>query len=287
MLKDYYRLTKPGIIKGNLLSSIAGFLIASRNGFDWTAFVYMMIGLSFVIGSGCVFNNIIDRDIDRKMERTRKRAVANGVISIKNASIFGTVLLFLGLLILFSLLNPLTSCVAFFGWVFYTIVYTLSKRKTSYATLIGSISGAVPPVVGYTAIANRLDLGALLLFTILVVWQMPHFYAIALFRIEDYKKASIPVLPIVDGIDATKLQIVAYIAAFIIVSLLLTFFGYTGIIYLIIMLVLSSYWLYKGVSGYRKDFLSWSKMMFGVSLLVLSGFCFAVLAEKVLFMVRF
>lgn len=229
----------------------------------------MLIGLSLVIASGCVFNNYMDRGIDKKMSRTKKRALVIGTISGKNALIFGSTLLFLGIMIL-SFINLLTVVVAVLGHFFYVIVYGFWKRKSVHGTLVGSISGAVPPIVGYCAVVNRIDIGAVLLFLILVFWQMPHFYAIAVYRRDEYKNAAIPILSVVEGIKTTKTQILFYIVGFGISSSLLFLMGYKGWVYGVVMISLSAYWLFVGVKGFTaEDSDTWGRQMFGLSLVVL------------------
>ncbi len=273
-LKHYYLLTKPGIIYGNSLSVIAGFFLASKESFNPLLFVATLVGIGLVMASGCVFNNYIDRGIDKKMERTKKRALVTKMIPVKNALIFGTILGILGFGLLYVYTNLLTTFIAFIGFFFYVIVYTFSKRKTVYGTVLGSISGAVPPVVGYTAVTNNFDLGALLLFLLLVIWQMPHFYAIAIFRLQDYKEAGIPVLPIKRGITFTKIEIVGYIILFLLTIPFLTLLGYTSYIYLIVMFTLSFIWLLKGVKGFRtKDNTLWARSLFKFSLIILLALC--------------
>jgi protoheme IX farnesyltransferase len=184
-----------------------------------------LIGLSFVIASSCVFNNYIDRHVDAKMARTKKRALATGEISIKNALIFGILLGLIGGSLLLIYTNLLTFFIAFAGFLIYVFPYSFGKYRTSYGTLIGSIAGAAPPLVGYCAVSNHFDLGALILFLIVVFWQMPHFYAIALYRFNDYSRAGIPVLPVKKGAYVTKMHMVLYTVAFIIAAVMLTVVG--------------------------------------------------------------
>jgi protoheme IX farnesyltransferase len=147
----------------------------------------------------------------------------------------------------------------------------LTKRRTKFGTLVGAISGATPPVVGYVAVANRLDAGAIILFLILCLWQMPHFFAIAIYRLKDYTSASVPVYPVKEGILSTKKQILYYIAAFIIAASLLTFFGYTSYAYLGVVVLLGTLWLSLGIKGFRADDDKfWARKMFFASLLVLT-----------------
>jgi len=221
MIKDYYSLTKPGIIFGNAIPAVAGFFLASKGHPNAGLFIAMLVGISFVIASACVFNNYIDRDIDKFMARTKKRALPTGIISGRNALLYAIVLGVIGFSLLLFYTNLLTTFVGFVGFFVYIVLYGISKRRSVYGTIVGSIAGAVPPVVGYVAVTNNFDMGALLLFLILVIWQMPHFYAIAIFREDDYAAASIPVLPIKQGIKATKIHMVLYIAAFLIATVML------------------------------------------------------------------
>lgn len=283
-LKQYYLLTKPGIIRGNALAAIAGYFLASKTtGYDWGAFAAMLAGISLVIGSGCVFNNYLDRGIDKKMERTKQRALVNGDISVQHALLFGGVLGIVGAGILGVYTNLLTMAIAIVGFIFYVVIYGIGKRATVHGTLIGSISGAIPPVVGYTALSNDLDTAALLLFIIMTTWQMPHFYAIAMYRLKDYKAAGIPVLPAVSGMRATKIQILGYIVAFIIASLSLTILGYTGLVYAAIMATIGFIWLARGIAGFKAtDDIVWAKQMFGFSLLALLAFCGSLIIDALL-----
>lgn len=272
-LNTYYLLTKPGILYGNAIAVIAGFFLASRHNIHLNLLAEILIGVSMVIASACVFNNYLDRGIDAKMERTKERAMVKKLISSKNALIYASLLGLLGFFVLFFYINTLTGIIGLIGFFVYIILYGISKRKTIHGTVIGSISGAVPPVAGYTAVTNNFDLAALLLFLILTFWQMPHFYSIALYRSEEYKKANIPVLPLIKGIKHTKIEIILYITAFVISTSLLTIFHYTGYIYLTIILIFGVFWLWKGIKGLRtNDTKKWARKMFGLSLVTLLTF---------------
>jgi heme o synthase len=270
VIKAYYYLTKPGIIYSNVLTAIGGFFLAAKGNINSPILLAMIFGLAFVIASACVINNYIDRDIDSKMARTQKRALVKKIIPGRYALIYATILGLLGFSLLLLYTNFISALVAFIGFFFYVIVYSIGKRSTIYGTIIGSISGAVPPVVGYCAVTNNIDMAALLLFLILVFWQMPHFYAIAIFRKDDYASASIPVLPVKKGLAHTKEQIVLYILAFIIISCMLTFFHFTGYVYLIVMLTLGSMWLILAFQGFRvKDDKVWARKVFFFSLVII------------------
>jgi protoheme IX farnesyltransferase len=234
----------------------------------------LILGISLVIGSACVFNNVMDKDIDQLMERTRHRAMVSGSVSKRNAVIFGTILLALGLLVLRQHTNMRTLLVGLVGFLVYIFLYTPLKRRTHLGTLIGSISGATPLVAGYVAVTNRFDTAALLLFLILVTWQMPHFYAIAIRRLDDYRLAGIPVLPVKKGILITKINIVSYIVVFIVATSLLYFYGYTGKVYLVVVGLIGLAWLWQGMKGFKKniDDKMWAKKTFLFSLVVLLVF---------------
>ena len=272
-LRAYYLLTKPGIIRGNALTATAGFLLASKSDIHLGSLVAMLIGMSLVIASGCVFNNYIDREIDAKMERTKKRALVNGDIGVSSAIIYAVILGLLGFTVLLRYTNILTASLGFIGFIDYVILYGYFKRRSTLGTIIGSISGAMPIVAGYTSVTNRLDLGAFLLFTILVCWQMPHFFAIAIYRLKDYKTAGLPVLPIKKGIEPTKIQIMLYVAGFLAATCALTAFGYTGYTYLAVMLLLGAYWLWRSIQGATtSDNTRWARNMFLLSLIVITVF---------------
>ena len=190
--RSYYRLTKPGIIYGNALMFAAGFFLGSWGGINWPLFFVALLGLSLVMASACVFNNYADRDLDKKMERTKTRALASGTISLNAAYIYGLVLAFLGFGTLYFFSTYLSFLVALVGFATYVFVYTPLKPKTSLALYIGAVAGATPPVVGYTAVTGTFDIWALGLFVAIFVWQLPHFIAIATYRYEEYTAAGVP-----------------------------------------------------------------------------------------------
>lgn len=283
MLKSYYALTKPGIIRGNAITAIGGFFFASRGMLDLGLLLAMLVGLSLIIASSCVINNFTDRHIDKQMSRTKNRALVSGEIPGRNALIYAAALGIIGSLILGLFINLLTLIAALFGMFAYVVLYGIGKRLTVHGTLIGSISGSIPPVVGYTAVTNQLDITALLLFIILVFWQMPHFYAIAIYRMRDYTAAKIPVLPVVNGVKATKNQIVAYIIGFVVVTQALTLFGGASYTYAVIMLFAGLAWLWLALRGFQaKDDIRWAKSIFGYSLVVILIFSITISLDTLL-----
>lgn len=273
-LKRYLQVTKPGIIFGNLISTVGGFLLATQGRLDWTLLLATVAGLSLVVASGCAINNCIDRDIDARMARTQKRVLVTGDMSPKAALAHGFVLGLAGFATLAIWTNVLALCCALFGFLIYVGVYSLyMKRKSVYGTLVGSLSGAVPPVAGYCAASGRFDSGAAILLLMFCLWQMPHSYAIAIFRFKDYEAAKIPVLPVVKGISEAKQQIVLYILAFAVATLLLVFYGYAGYGYLAVACATSLWWLKMALSGYKEstDDRVWARQVFFFSIITVTA----------------
>ncbi len=273
MISEYYWLTKPGIIYGNAITTIGGFFLASKGQIDWLLLVAVLFGISFVIASACVFNNIMDRDIDAKMGRTQHRAMVSGAISKSNAGIFGIILGLIGFSILWFYTNPLAMLIGFVGFFVYVAIYSPLKKRSVHATLVGTIPGSAPLIAGYCAVTNNFDKGALILFIIMVTWQMAHFYAIAIRRNKEYAAASVPVMSVKKGTLATKKYIMFYIVAYIAAIFLLYWFGFTGIYYLIVMELLALVWFYRGAQGFKTiDDSLWAKRMFKFSLVLLLAF---------------
>jgi heme o synthase len=273
--KNFYSLTKPGVLYGNAITAAAGFLLASKGSIDLWLFTTMFIGTTLVIASACVLNNFLDQDIDSIMDRTKKRAIVNGDIKGSHAVIFSIVLGILGILILYRFTNLLVVILGLVGFIVYVLFYgMLSKRLSIHGTLVGSVSGAIPILAGYVAVTNSIDLGALLVFLALFFWQMPEFYSIAIYRLKEYKKAGIPVMPVVKGIKSTTIQIFIYTILFVASTLLLTPYGYTGLAYFVIMSFLGGYWLWLGAQGFDADDPDkWARKMFRFSLIILLAYC--------------
>lgn len=272
--KSYTSLVKPGIIIGNALTATAGFALASSGKWEISTFLFMLLGLSLVVGAACVFNNIIDRTADQKMQRTQNRALAKGMISPKNALFLGSHLAVLGTTIL-SLISALSATMALIGFAIYVLAYSFLKYRTVFATLIGTIAGAMPPVVGYTALGGTLDLKAAWIFALVVVWQMPHFYAIAIYRMHDYAAANIPVLPVKKGIKKTMIHMLLYVVGFVVVVFVPVFLDVVGKGYFWVMLVVSGYWLWLAIGGLspRVNASAWARKMFLFSLVAITLVC--------------
>ncbi len=208
------------------------------------------------------------------MERTKKRALVVGSVTSQAAITYATVLGVIGFTVLYLFTNILTVLVGAVGVFFYVVMYSIWKRRSVFSTIIGSVSGAIPPVAGYTAVRNHIDAGAIILFIILVLWQMPHFYSIAIYRLKDYAAAKIPVLPVKSGIKITKIHILFYIIAFIAATISLTAFGYAGYFYLVVGVVLGIYWLKLAFDGFKaKDDKVWARHIFKFSLKLITILC--------------
>ena len=257
------------------MTAAAGFLLAaSVFGFSWIKFFGVVGGVSLVIASACVLNNILDRDIDARMSRTKNREIAAGNISLHSALVYAILLGLAGLGTLYLLTNTLTVLLGIISYGWYVGIYGLSKRTTPLSTAIGAVCGALPPMAGYTALSGQVDGVAWSLFWILMIWQLPHFYAIAIFRANDYKEAGLPVWSVLFGAESTRAQILFWAVVFVFVVSIPTIIGVTGYVYLAIMLAVSMYWAGLGAWFYRQENAErWSKRMFGVSLVVLLVFC--------------
>jgi protoheme IX farnesyltransferase len=271
-LREYLLLTKPGIILGNLVSFCGGYFLAARGRIDWLLLLATGLGVALVMACGCTCNNLIDRDIDARMARTRRRSLVTGAVSPLAAAVFAMALGGGGFALLAACSGLLVVAVVLAGLLSYVVLYSLyGKRRSVHGTLIGSLAGATAPVAGYCAVSGRLDREALLLLVIFCLWQMPHAYAIAIARLRDYDAAGIPVLPVLRGIARTKRQIVLFILAFIAAALALPLLHYAGWAYCAAVAAVGAGWLRLAWSGRAAgDDRAWARAVFGFSLLVVT-----------------
>lgn len=275
-IKDYYQLTKPGIIFGNLLSALGGFYLASESQVNTVQLIWILIGIGLVVGSGCVVNNYYDRDIDSLMERTKNRPLIITPRPLKSICWFTIALGLSGLYLILIYGNALAGLLAIFGWLVYVFLYTVWLKRTSpVSTLVGSLSGAAPPVIAYCAVRGSWDLGASLLFVLFTLWQMPHHYAIGIYRADDYSKAKIPILPSQVGINKTIKIIRAYILAFITTSLLIYIAFELSVTFLLMTISINTLWLYTTYQ--KKTATQKAKSIFIYSILVVSVHCVAMI----------
>lgn len=229
---DYVALAKPRLNLMVVVSTIAGYLMARGDTSNVAAMLSTTVGTALVASGASAFNQVIERDTDGLMRRTRLRPLPDGRLTTAEAVFFAAILSLAGLLILAAGVNLLTSLVALATLGSYAAVYTPLKRRTSFATVIGAIPGALPPVIGWAAAENALSQGAWVLFGILFLWQLPHFLAIAWMYREDYARAGLPMLPVIepDG-RSTGRQAVIYTAALLPLALAPTMVGMSGAVY--------------------------------------------------------
>lgn len=262
-----------------MLTTIAGYFLAARYNFDFLLFISAIIGIMLIVAAACVFNNLIDRDIDIVMARTKNRVSLDNLYPPKIAFAYGFILTVIGFIILWLGTNLFSALLAMFGFLIYVGVYSLIfKRRSIHGTLIGALSGAVPPVVGYTAVTGQFDAIAVLLFLTLVIWQMPHFYAIAIYRFDDYKAANIRVRPVVCGFLDTKIHMICYATALLCITLFLGFAANLTIIYKIAMAICGTVFVVLCRQGFdTKDDIRWARKVFIFSIIEITVFSVSVL----------
>lgn len=276
MIKNYLNLIKPNIVIGNTISSIGGFFLASKGHIYFYLFINMIIGISLVVASSCILNNIIDRDIDAVMKRTKNRILTQkqSILFLKKSIFFAIILNIFGFLFLSFTKKLLIIYLTAIGLFIYIGIYSLwMKRKSIYSIIIGSISGSIPPIVGYCTVTNTIDFGAITLLIIFILWQIPHSYAITIVRLNDYVTASIPTFPIKKGIHITINHMLVSILGFIVATAFLTIMGYTSYIFLLTISSINLLWLCIGMRGYKyintDNIFKWAKKMFLFSIIVI------------------
>jgi heme o synthase len=267
--KDLLAIVKIGIVNSNLITTFTGVWLAlhfTGKGFldNLHLVFFTLFGSALIIAGSCSLNNYIDRDIDHLMERTKTRPTVTGRVEPKRVLGLGIFLTVIGTISL--LMTTVTAAIIGLIGVFtYVVLYTMwSKRNNTLNTVIGSISGAVPPLIGWTAIDASFHVVPVVLFLLMFIWQPPHFLALAMKRCEEYRAAGIPMLPVVHGFGITKRQMVVWVACL----LPLPFYLFSlGIPFLVIATVLNIGWLALGLAGFKmKDDLKWAKWMFVYSL---------------------
>ncbi|MEW9676593.1 heme o synthase [Lentibacillus sp. L22] len=266
---DMKSLAKMGIVNSNLITTFTGFWLAlhfTGASFwgNWHVFLLTMAGTALVIAGGCMLNNWYDVDIDPVMARTKTRPTVTGSISLNQALTMGIMSTALGIILL--LFTTFTAAMfALFGWLVYVVFYTMwTKRRYTLNTVVGSFSGAVPPLIGWAAIDPDLHIAAIVLFLIMFIWQTPHFLALAMKKCKEYKAAGVPMLPVVHGFAFTKRQMVVYTACLLPLPFYLSSLGTT---FLVIATLLNVGWLVLGIGGFfMKSDLKWANLMFIYSL---------------------
>ena len=250
--RDYYELTKPRVVMLIVFTAVVGMFLSVPG---WPAVmpaVFGTIGIGMAASSAAVFNHVLDHRIDILMMRTRGRPLPQGKLTEKSALMFAASLCVISMIILWFLVNPLTAILTFISLIGYAGIYTVwLKRATPQNIVIGGAAGAAPPILGWTAVTNEVTSGALLLFLIIFVWTPPHFWALAIARLEEYRKVEIPMLPVTHGVPYTRLNILLYSILLLLVTIMPYLIGMSGLIYLIVALGLGGYFLYYAIRMYR------------------------------------
>ena len=254
LLKSYYQLCKPNVVYMMLICAFVGMLLAEQTVSSYSYLFIALTGIALCAASAAAINQVVDREADASMTRTDQRPLPKGDLSVMHASIFAFVIGLLGSMILYLYVNTLTMILTIGSLIGYAFIYTVYlKRATPQNIVIGGLAGAAPPLLGWSSVSNTIDPFALLLVLIIFVWTPPHFWALAIYRKEEYAKESIPMMPVTHGVAFTKLQIVLYTIILFIVSVLPYVVLMSGIIYLVSALVLSTIFLYYSINLFYSD----------------------------------
>jgi heme o synthase len=252
--RDYLELCKPRVVMLMLLTVLVGMYLASPGWVPLDLVFYSVLGIGCCAGSAAAINHVVDRRIDALMVRTQKRPVAHGRMSEKQAIYFAVLLGIFGLTVLTCWVNALTAVLTFVTLMGYAGIYTgYLKRATPQNIVIGGLAGAAPPLLGWTAVTGYFDAHALLLVLIIFAWTPPHFWALAIYRLEEYKKAEIPMLPVTHGVWFTKLHVLLYTILLLISTALPVVVGMSGVIYAVVAGLLGVRFLWWAIKLYRTE----------------------------------
>lgn len=231
--QDYLALTKPKVVALLVLTAWVGMVLAAERLAPWSLLLAATLGIALLSAAAAALNHVVDQRIDAQMARTHSRPVARGRVSSQHATLFASGLALSGFLLLYLVVNPLTAWLTLLSLFGYAVVYTMFlKRATPQNIVIGGLAGAMPPLLGWTAVTGEIHSHALLLVMIIFAWTPPHFWALAIHRCDDYAKVNMPMLPVTHGIDFTKSAILLYTLILCVVCLLPYIVGMTGVIYL-------------------------------------------------------
>ena len=245
-ISEFFKLTKPGVLYLLMITAGASMILATNFNLDIIKALTGFLGIAFIAGSSAAINQILDFKYDSVMERTVKRPIVTGKISVTSATVFASFLFIAGSALILYFNNFLTWALTFGTWIFYAFFYTkVLKFSGSQNIVIGGLAGAMPPLLGWTAVVGSIDPLPLLLVLLIFIWTPPHFWALAINKKDEYAKAGIPMMPVVKGIEYTKLQIVLYSILLMVVSLLLFATGYFGYLYLIGAAILGGIFIQK------------------------------------------
>lgn len=268
--KDYLALCKPKVVLLMLLTVLVGAFVATPAWPDFIRLNYALLGIAACAASGAAINHIIDYRLDAKMARTRHRPVATGLVSPAQALLFALLLAIFGLALLWYKVNPLTALLTLFSLLGYAVIYTLFlKRATPQNITIGGLAGAMPPLLGWTAMTGQIDPNSWLLVLIIFAWTPPHFWALAIYKKDEYAQANIPMLPVTHGEHFTKIQIVLYSFLLFAATLLPFVSGMSGLLYLVGILVLNArqLWMVKQLFDNKQTLASWQLFKYSIAYL--------------------
>jgi protoheme IX farnesyltransferase len=279
-LTAVFELTKPGVTRLVMATTLCGAIIAPGP-LAYGAFVWALVGTVLVVGAANALNMFLEADVDALMSRTRGRPIPSGRLPRETALWFGLLLAAVGLPVLALQVNPLTALIGAVALVSYVCAYTPLKRISPFAVWVGAFPGAAPPLMGWTAMTGSLDAAGLSLFTLLFVWQVPHFHAIAIFRQSEYERAGLKVLPSVRGLDYTKLSIVVLLILQLGLSALPAFLGIGRIVYALVATLLGAVYVGWGLAGLSESAgPRWARTLFFVSMPYLLGVFAALVADS-------
>lgn len=270
--RDYYELTKPRVVALIVFTAIVGMLLSVPGWLPWQPLVFGSLGIWLASASSAAINHLIDRRADAVMARTRHRPLPRGNIQVVPALVFAGILAVLSMFVLVLFVNVLTAVLTFLSMIGYAVIYTVFlKRATPQNIVIGGAAGAMPPVLGWTAVTGELHPHALLLFLIIFVWTPPHFWALAVHRRKDYEDVAIPMLPVTHGVEFTRLQITLYTILLFAVTLLPYLTGMSGWIYLASAVLLNARFIYYAIKLQvtRSDALAMRMFVFSITYLML------------------
>ena len=284
--RQYYALTKPRVVQLIVFCALIGMVLAVPGLPDGRQFqlgLWACVGIWLVAGAAAAFNCLVEKSIDAKMKRTAWRPTAKGELSDRQALVFSALLCVIGSLILYVLVNPLTMWLTFATFVGYAIIYTvILKPLTPQNIVIGGASGAMPPVLGWAALTGEVGPEALILFLIIFLWTPPHFWALALYRVEDYRKSGLPMLPVTHGNAFTRLQILLYTLVLLAACLMPFVYGMSGWLYLVFAVLLNLGFIAYAVALWRDYSDALARKTFRFSLIHLSVLFAALLVDHYL-----
>lgn len=273
LASDLVEICKPRIALLVLVTTFAGMWLAAGTSVEIELVIITLLGTGLASAASGAFNNYVDREVDKLMARTRMRALPNSRLHPQQALWLGVMLSLWSFAILFYFVNPLTAILVQATTFSYVVIYTIwLKRSSPLCTEIGGIAGAMPPVIGWAAVTNEVGWPALMMFLIMFIWQPPHFWALALLRVDEYRQAKLPMLPVTHGNRATKVRMLLYTIALLPVSLVMYWLQLVGLTYLVLASVLGVTYLILTIDFVRKPTThASSRKLFGFSILYLLG----------------